>query len=58
MDTIQNIDKIEKLLIKLRKIYTLTPLKKEQKLVRNILYSLESNLVFFDNDGKFIKLKN
>ena len=55
MDTIKNIDKIEKLLTKLKKVYTSNPCKEEEQLVRNILDLLETNLVFFDNDGKLIQ---
>jgi hypothetical protein len=55
MDTIQNIEKIEKLVSKLKLVYTLKPCKQEEELTKNILDILEQNLCYFDENGKLIE---
>ena len=46
-----NIEEIEKLISKLKKVYTLTPSKYEEALALKVLDLLEENLDMFDDNG-------
>jgi hypothetical protein len=54
MNTMEKIEEIEKLIIKLKKVYTACPCKQEEALVENILDILQINLDYFDDNGVLI----
>jgi len=54
MNTMEKIEEIEKLINKLKKVYTICPCKQEEALVENILDILQINLDYFDDNGVLI----
>jgi len=54
-ETMQNIEKIEKLVAKLKLVYTLTPCKQEEQLAKTLVDVLQDNLCYFDDNGKLIQ---